>query len=440
MGCGLGPDRRSTRASVGLSVQRSRAHLCRPGGVRSGAGSITAGVLRTRPQRGIQAVKRATTIAAALLLGGVLLAPGPPPEPSRPPTALRGLPAAAAAADHRADQAEDGDGASQAPLRGDHHQGGDVPQQPPRRLLQDLHQVPGAGRSTVRVRSRPPRASSTTTSSTRTCRACTGSPGSSRASGSAAGSSGCCPPVERLRPDCCRAPGASMLVVGFDTATDDTAVCAWRGRRGPATSRVVGLAAGRDPARARDRAAAGGRARRGGGRRLGAGGRGSPSGSAPARSPACGSGSPPRGRWRRRSGCRRSASARSTRSPLGIARGRGGRARAAGRARRADGGEVFAALYAAGGAADLRSRCLAGPSELAEFGSRLSRTPSGRRFGGGTISATSWPAAASEIPDDSDPVHRVAARHVCALGGSRCREDGAARPDLPETPRRGTVA
>ena len=45
-----------------------------------------------------------------------------------------------------------------------------------------------------------------------------------------------------------------------------------------------------------------------------------------------------------------------------------------------------------------------------------------------------------EIPEDSDPVHRVAARHVCALAVATAADDGPGSPDLPEVPRRGALA
>ena len=49
---------------------------------------------------------------------------------------------------------------------------------------------------------------------------------------------------------------------------------------------------------------------------------------------------------------------------------------------------------------------------------------------------------AVEIPDDADPVHRVAARHICALAAAMPGEDEIRfrRPDLPEAPRCGAVA
>ena len=94
----------------------------------------------------------------------------------------------------------------------------------------------------------------------------------------------------------------SLALVGFDTATQDTAVCAWRGGEVLYES-LLGSGAGRQPG-AHDAAAGGGGAlpprRPGAGVRSG----GSRSGSARAPSPACGSASPAPAAWARPSACR----------------------------------------------------------------------------------------------------------------------------------------
>ena len=84
-------------------------------------------------------------------------------------------------------------------------------------------------------------------------------------------------------------------------------------------------------------------------------------------------------------------------------------------------GEVFAALYSPAGER-IWEPAVYRPEELAERVAELGETPVGRRFGGGTISPRAGPDGV-RIADDSDPVHRVAARHVCALAARGGRED-----------------
>jgi tRNA threonylcarbamoyladenosine biosynthesis protein TsaB len=76
-------------------------------------------------------------------------------------------------------------------------------------------------------------------------------------------------------------------------------------------------------------------------------------------------------------------------------------------------GEAFAALYAADGArlwGPLASR----PGELGERVSAIERPA--LCAGSGAVRFRQQLASPSvEIPDDAEPVHRVAARHVCAL-------------------------
>ncbi|HEX6781759.1 MAG TPA: tRNA (adenosine(37)-N6)-threonylcarbamoyltransferase complex dimerization subunit type 1 TsaB [Solirubrobacterales bacterium] len=82
-------------------------------------------------------------------------------------------------------------------------------------------------------------------------------------------------------------------------------------------------------------------------------------------------------------------------------------------------GEVFAALYAPGGER-IWDPAVYRPEELAARAGELGEPPS--VAGSGAIRFRhELTRDGVRIPDDSDPVHRVAARHVCALaaaGGS----------------------
>jgi len=82
-------------------------------------------------------------------------------------------------------------------------------------------------------------------------------------------------------------------------------------------------------------------------------------------------------------------------------------------------GEVFAALYAPDGSR-LWEPAVYRPEELAARLAELDEPPS--VAGSGAVRFRQELAQGGvRIPDDSDPVHRVAARHVCALaaaGGS----------------------
>jgi len=76
-------------------------------------------------------------------------------------------------------------------------------------------------------------------------------------------------------------------------------------------------------------------------------------------------------------------------------------------------GEVFAALYSADGARTWEP-LVAAPAELAERIAELPRPP----LAGGSGAVRFRHELASrgvDIPDDADPVHRVAAGHICAL-------------------------
>lgn len=79
-------------------------------------------------------------------------------------------------------------------------------------------------------------------------------------------------------------------------------------------------------------------------------------------------------------------------------------------------GEVFAALYDAGGELIWEPTVLR-PEELAERVAALAEPPS--VAGSGAVRFRQELARGGvRIPDDSDPVHRVAARHVCALAAT----------------------
>lgn len=79
-------------------------------------------------------------------------------------------------------------------------------------------------------------------------------------------------------------------------------------------------------------------------------------------------------------------------------------------------GEVFAALYSAAGER-LWGPLVASPEQLAERIAGLRRAA--LCAGSGAVRFRQQLANRSvDIPDDADPVHRVAARHVCALAAA----------------------
>lgn len=83
-------------------------------------------------------------------------------------------------------------------------------------------------------------------------------------------------------------------------------------------------------------------------------------------------------------------------------------------------GEVFAALYGAGGER-LWEPAVLRPEELAERISSLDETP--LVAGSGAVRfRKELTRDGVRIADDSDPVHRVAARHVCALAAASAAE------------------
>jgi len=86
-------------------------------------------------------------------------------------------------------------------------------------------------------------------------------------------------------------------------------------------------------------------------------------------------------------------------------------------------GEVFAALYAGDGER-LWEPAVYRPEELAERVSSLGETPS--VAGSGAVRfRKELTRDGVRIADDFDPVHRVAARHLCALAAAAAGEGGS---------------
>lgn len=89
-------------------------------------------------------------------------------------------------------------------------------------------------------------------------------------------------------------------------------------------------------------------------------------------------------------------------------------------------GEVFAALYAPGGKRLWEPRVYP-PQELAERVGALSAPP--LAAGSGAVRFCRQLASRGvEVPEDSDPVHRVAARHICALAAAEPAGEGSLVP------------
>ncbi|MGV1048784.1 MAG: tRNA (adenosine(37)-N6)-threonylcarbamoyltransferase complex dimerization subunit type 1 TsaB [Solirubrobacterales bacterium] len=213
-----------------------------------------------------------------------------------------------------------------------------------------------------------------------------------------------------------------MVVLGFDTATVDTAACAWRDGEVLHESQL-GLSPSGRPRHAtallseveRAAAAAGGWE----GVDLVAVGLGPGSftglriGIATARGIAAATGLPARGV------CTLDA----------LARGIGAQPGAEGeRLAVLDGfrGEVFAALYSAEGER-LWEPLVCRPEQLAARLAALETPPS--VAGSGAVRFRHELAQDGvRIADDSDPVHRVAARHVCAIAAAAGAEDGPLDP------------
>lgn len=97
-------------------------------------------------------------------------------------------------------------------------------------------------------------------------------------------------------------------------------------------------------------------------------------------------------------------------------------------------GEVAAALYAASGER-LWGPSLSSPEELGE---RIASLPEAVMCGGsGAVRfRQQLTSRMVEIPDDPDPVHRVAARHICALAAAMPDEDesGSLAPNYLRPP------
>jgi tRNA threonylcarbamoyladenosine biosynthesis protein TsaB len=86
-------------------------------------------------------------------------------------------------------------------------------------------------------------------------------------------------------------------------------------------------------------------------------------------------------------------------------------------------GEVFAVLYDEDGKR-LWEPAVYRPAELADRVSSLGKTPS--VAGSGAVRfRKELTRDGVRIADDSDPVHRVAARHLCALAAATAEEDGS---------------
>jgi tRNA threonylcarbamoyladenosine biosynthesis protein TsaB len=80
-------------------------------------------------------------------------------------------------------------------------------------------------------------------------------------------------------------------------------------------------------------------------------------------------------------------------------------------------GEVFVALYEATGAT-LWEPAVMRPEALAERLDQVSEPPSAAGSGAIRFRDELEGAGGIRIPDDADPVHRVAARHICALAAA----------------------
>lgn len=89
-------------------------------------------------------------------------------------------------------------------------------------------------------------------------------------------------------------------------------------------------------------------------------------------------------------------------------------------------GEVFAALYSAEGER-IWEPLVCRPEELAERVAGLAAPPSAA--GPGAVRFRHELARSGlQIADDDDPVHRVAARHVCAIAAAEGAEVGSLAP------------
>lgn len=86
-------------------------------------------------------------------------------------------------------------------------------------------------------------------------------------------------------------------------------------------------------------------------------------------------------------------------------------------------GELFAALYSAGGER-LWGPLVSPPDELAERVGGKEDCPVGAGSGAVRFRQVLVNRGVA-VPDDADPVHRIAARHICGLAAIRKDRDGA---------------
>jgi tRNA threonylcarbamoyladenosine biosynthesis protein TsaB len=87
-------------------------------------------------------------------------------------------------------------------------------------------------------------------------------------------------------------------------------------------------------------------------------------------------------------------------------------------------GELFAALYSGDGV-EVWDPFVTSPDALAERVAELDEPPLAAGDGALRFRAELH-GCGVEIPDDEDPVHRIAARHVCSLGAAARDADAAA--------------
>jgi len=86
-------------------------------------------------------------------------------------------------------------------------------------------------------------------------------------------------------------------------------------------------------------------------------------------------------------------------------------------------GEVFAALYSGQECERLWDPFVTAPADLLARVAELPRPP--QAGGSGALRLRQELARCEvEVPDDADPVHRVAARHICALAATQKAQTG----------------
>ncbi len=96
-------------------------------------------------------------------------------------------------------------------------------------------------------------------------------------------------------------------------------------------------------------------------------------------------------------------------------------------------GELFAGLRRAGDP-EMQPPFLASPGDLAGLVARLGAAP--LMAGSGALRfRQELSGSGAEIPDGDDPVHRIAARHICALGAAGAGAGaGSAEPNYLRPP------